>query len=132
MNKKCTGNLWLRLPNSYSHEHMVGVASVDLRVRVLVPFSDQGHGLGWHVMSSSLVLLKINRVPLLIKSVEAQISSRCCSGEVMGKGCQLRCPRHLSMVRNYEVRCQQTTCDVSIISLMVAIKTHCIERTRAC
>ncbi|GFV04097.1 hypothetical protein TNCV_917191 [Trichonephila clavipes] len=38
-----------------------------------------------------------------VKSVKAQTSSRRCGVEVMRGGCQLkRCPRHLTIVRNYD------------------------------
>ncbi|GFX27650.1 uncharacterized protein TNCV_107481 [Trichonephila clavipes] len=66
--------------------------------------------LGWHVTSPSPVPLKTCRVEqkCTLNMSRAQMSSRWCGVVFRRMGCQLRCrPRHLTMIQNYEVRCQK-------------------------
>ncbi|GFV42671.1 uncharacterized protein TNCV_840261 [Trichonephila clavipes] len=75
-------------------------------------------------MSSSPVSLKIHHVgeQCTLNLSRAQMSSHW-SGVVVRKEDALRCrPRHLTMVQNYEVRCQNPRvaeqCDLNIHSLI--------------
>ncbi|GFT15786.1 uncharacterized protein TNCV_4943361 [Trichonephila clavipes] len=68
-------------------------------------------------MSSSPVPLKTRRVGkrCTLNLLRAQMSFRWCGVAVKRGDCHLRCrPRHLTMVRNYEVHRQKPSCSFTV------------------
>ncbi|GFV56691.1 uncharacterized protein TNCV_4651871 [Trichonephila clavipes] len=68
---------------------------------------------GRHVISSSSLTIKINRVGQrrTLNLSRPETSSRWCGVVVRRGGCQLRCQtRHLTLVQNYVVRRQKPAC----------------------